>query len=166
MIISPQHPTGHCMSLSINITLFACIAHRLASSNRFTTYASATSCTVRKAVAWNCNPPALCCWAISLTHHANGSFQMRKLIHFWNLQISHRATVQGLHLLPFFVGTPDVFLFHPPTFFLLSSSLASLSPSRRHFPLHPIFLSQIYLLLFMYSTITLTIPLLVLFPLR
>ena len=80
------------MSFGINRTLFACTVHRFASLKRLTTYTSATSCSMRRAVAWNWNSP-LCCWVISLTHCMDGSFQIRNQIFFKfaNLLQGHSA---------------------------------------------------------------------------
>ena len=51
----------------------------------------------------------LCCWVISLTHHMNGNFHIRKPVNFFNLWISNRATVPSLNLLFIFVRSLDVF---------------------------------------------------------
>ena len=147
----------------VNVSLFVCTAHRFASSKRLTRYASTTSCRVRREVSWNFNSP-LCCWAISLTHCTNGSIQIRlPIIFFLNLQILQGHNAQPKSSL--FCGEPSCLWVVPLPTFLLFSLLWSLSFSPLSGTLHclPIFIPQMYYLLFMYS-IAMTILLFVLFP--
>ena len=95
------------MSLGIIVTLFACMAQRLASSMRDTKNASAASCKHIMALPWKCKLVLPAALAISQTSHEKGSFWMRSLVLFWNRQISQRATVPGQYLLVFFTF-PDL----------------------------------------------------------
>ena len=78
--------------------VFPWMAHRFASSNRLTTYASTAFCRARRDIAWTLRLPHIC-WVISLTHFTNGSFLMRNEVNFWNFLISCKATIPGLYLL-------------------------------------------------------------------
>ena len=154
------------MSLGIKVTLIAFIVYRFIPSKRLPTYASATSCKVRRVVVWNHNSP-FCCWAISTYPLHKWQLldeEAHWFLEFWNFSQDHSAR---LKLSPFFKGILDVFLSPFPLlffFYLLCpwSSLSPLSGTLHHFP---IFIFQINLLLFMYS-ITPTILLIVLFLLR
>ena len=90
------------MSLGIIVTLFACMAQRLASSMRVTKNASAASCKHIMVLPWKCRSVLPTAWAISWTSHGKGSFLMRSSVLFWNRQISQRATVPGQYFLVFF----------------------------------------------------------------
>ena len=89
------------MSLGIIVTLFACMAHRLASSKRDTKNASAASCRHMMVLPWKCMSILPTSWAISRTSHEKGSFQIRSSVLFWYRQISWRATVPGQYFLVF-----------------------------------------------------------------
>ena len=84
------------MSLGIMVTLLACMARRLTSSMRPTTYASAASCRYMMALPWKCRSYLPTSRAISQTNHKKGCFLMRSSVLFWNCWISQRATVAGL----------------------------------------------------------------------
>ena len=90
------------MSLGIIVTLFACMAQRLASPMRDTKNASAASCKHIMALPWKCISVLPTDWAISWTSHKKWSFRMRSSVLFWNHQISQRATVPGWYLQVFF----------------------------------------------------------------
>ena len=90
------------MSLSIIVTLLACIVQRLVSSMRPTIYASAASCRHIIALPWKCKSYLPTSRAISWTNHEKGSFQIRSSVLFWNHQISQRATLSGQYFLVFF----------------------------------------------------------------
>ena len=89
------------MSLGIIVTCFACMAQRLASSMRPTTYASAASCRHIMALPWKHRSYLPTSWAISWTSHEKGSFLIRSSVLFWNHWISQRATVPGWYFLVF-----------------------------------------------------------------
>ena len=89
------------MSLGIIVTLFACMAQRLASFMRPTTYASTASCRHIMALPWKCKSYLPTSSAILWTNHEKGSFLMRSSVLFSNCQISRRATVPGWCLLVF-----------------------------------------------------------------
>ena len=118
-------------SLGIIVTLFACMAQRLASSMRLTTYASAASCRHIVVIPWKCKSYLPTSRAISQTNHEKGSFLMRSSVLFWNCWISQRATVPGWYFLVFFTlpaqrnSFRGVFAFHgrselPPDWLLPS----------------------------------------------
>ena len=90
------------ISLGIIVTLFACMAQRLASSMRPTIYTSAASCRHIMVLPWKCKSYLPTSRAISWTNHEKGSFLMRSSVLFWNCQISQRATVPGWYFLVFF----------------------------------------------------------------
>ena len=90
------------MSLGIIVTPLACMAQRLASSMRPTTYASAASCRHIMALPWKCKSYLPTSRAISRTSHEKGSFLIRSSVLFWNHWISQRATVPGQYFLVFF----------------------------------------------------------------
>ena len=90
------------MSLGIIVTLFACMAQRLASSMRVTKNASAASCRHIMVFPWKCRSVLPTAWAISWTSCEKGSFLMRSSVLFWNCWISRRATVPGQYFLVFF----------------------------------------------------------------
>ena len=86
------------MFLIIIVHLFACIAHRLLSSNILIKYASLASCRAITAVPWNLIPVINCC-PISCTSHMKGSFLISSSVLFWYHLISLNASVPGLYLL-------------------------------------------------------------------
>ena len=88
--------------MGIIVTLLVCMAQRLASSMRPTTYASAASCRHKIALPLKCKLYLPTSRAILWTNHEKGSFLMRCLVPFWNCQISQRATVPGQYFLVFF----------------------------------------------------------------
>ena len=90
------------ISLGIIVTLFACMAQRLASSMRPTIYASAASCRHIIVLPWKCRSYLPTSRAISWTNCKKGSFWIRSSVLFWNCQISRRATVPGQYFLVFF----------------------------------------------------------------
>ena len=90
------------MSLGIIVTLLACMAQRLASSMRPTTYASAASCRHMIALHWKCKSYLPTSRAILQTDHEKGNFWMRSSVLFWKHWISQRATVPGWYFLVFF----------------------------------------------------------------
>ena len=90
------------MSLGIIVTLFACMAQRLASSMRDTKNASAASCKHIMALPWKCKSVLPTAWAISWTSREKGSFRIRSSVLIWNHQISVRATVPGWYFQGFF----------------------------------------------------------------
>ena len=89
------------ISLGIIVTLFAWMAHRLASSKRDTENASAASSRHMMAFPCKCRSLLPTSWAISHTSHEKGSFLMRSSVLFWYCQISQRATVPGRYFLVF-----------------------------------------------------------------
>ena len=106
------------MSLGIIVTLFACMAHRLASSKRDTKNASAASCRHMMVLPWKCMSILPTSWAISRTSHEKGSFRIRSSVLFWYRRISWRATVPGQYLLVFLTFPSFRNSFHgalPPT---------------------------------------------------
>ena len=78
------------------------IVHKLVFSRSPTKYDSAASCRVK--MAHTCKHMSLCptSRAISWTKHKKGSLQIRRLVLFWNWQISQRATVPSQYLWGFF----------------------------------------------------------------
>ena len=148
------------MSFGINITPFACITHRFVSSKRLTTYTSATSHKLRRAVAWNLNSP-FCCWAISLIHHTRDNLQIKNPIDFWHFQISHRASAQSKSS-PLLRGEPRcLWVLPPPIFFLLSLLCTGFPPHSGTLHLLPIFVFHMYFFPYLYS---ITHTILLLFP--
>ena len=89
------------MSLGIIVTLLACMAQRLASSMRPTTYASAAFCRHIMVLPWKHKSYLPTSRAISWTNHKKGSFLMRSSVLFWNHQISQRATGPDWYFLVF-----------------------------------------------------------------
>ena len=73
------------------------MAHRLASSNSLTRYASAASWRHSIAADWN-RRSVLKSWAISLTNLWKGNFRMSSAEVFWKWWMSCRATVPALYL--------------------------------------------------------------------
>ena len=74
------------------------MAHRLASSRSTTKYASAASCRVKLVHTWKhilYHPTSR---AISWTKCEKGSLWIWRSIHFWNQQISQRATISSQYL--------------------------------------------------------------------
>ena len=86
------------MSLGIIVHLFACIVHKLLSSNILINYASLASCRNIMAVPWNLIPVINCC-PISCTSHLKGSFLISSSMLFWYCLISLNASIPGLYLL-------------------------------------------------------------------
>ena len=89
------------MSLGIIVTHFTCMAQRLASSMRPTTYASAASCRHIMVLPWKHRSYLPTSRAIPQTSHEKGSFLIRSSVLFWNCQISQRVTVPGWYFLVF-----------------------------------------------------------------
>ena len=79
------------------VTRLAWMAHRLASSNSLTRYASAASWRHSITTDWN-RRSVLKSWAISLTNLWKGSFRMSSAEVFWKWRMSCRATVPALYL--------------------------------------------------------------------
>ena len=79
------------------VTRLAWMAHRLASSNSLTRYASAASWRHSIAADWN-RRSVLKSWAISLTNLWKGNFRMSSAEVFWKWRMSCRATVPALYL--------------------------------------------------------------------
>ena len=81
-------------SFGIMVILFACMAHKLVSSNNPIRYFSAASCRAPIAGDWNrisdLNP-----WAISRTRRWNGIFLINRLVVLWYSLISLRALAPG-----------------------------------------------------------------------
>ena len=94
---SPQIRLASRMSFGMMVTRLAWMAHRLASSNSLTRYASAASWRYSIAADWN-RRSVLKSWAISLTNLWKGSFRMSSAEVFWKWQMSCRATVPALYL--------------------------------------------------------------------
>ena len=94
---SPQIRLASRMPFGIMVTRLAWMAHRLASSNSLTRYASATSWRHKIAADWN-RRSVLKSWAISLTNLWKGSFGMSSAEVFWKWRMSCRATVPALYL--------------------------------------------------------------------
>ena len=94
---SPRIHLASRMSFGIMVTRLAWMAHRLASSNSLTRYASTTSWRHNIAADWN-RRSVLKSWAISLTNLWKGSFRMSSAEVFWKWRMSFRATVPALYL--------------------------------------------------------------------
>ena len=84
------------MSFGMMVTRLVWMAHRLASSNSLTRYASAVSWRHNIAADWN-HRSVLKSWAISLTNLWKGSFRMSSAEVFWKWRMSCRATVPALY---------------------------------------------------------------------
>ena len=97
---SPRICLASSMSFGMMVTRLAWMAHRLASSNSLTRYASTTSWRHSIAADWN-RRSVLKSWAISLTNLWKGNFRMSSAEVFWKWQMSCRATVPALYLLGF-----------------------------------------------------------------
>jgi len=135
---SPLILLASCISLGIIVTLFACMAHRLVSSNSPTMYASAASCSASTAWLWKRRSLLYSC-AISRTSRWNGSFLMSSSVDFWNLRISRRATVPGRKRCGFFTPPGPVGAETAAVF------LAALLASCFLGALAPVFLRAVYL---------------------
>ena len=94
---SPRIRLASNMSFGMMVTRLAWMAHRLASSNSLTRYASAASWRHSIATNWN-RRPVLKSWAISLTSLRKGSFRMSSAEVFWKWRMSCRATVPAPYL--------------------------------------------------------------------
>ena len=94
------------ISLSIIVTLFTCMAQRLASFMRPTTYASAASCRHMMVLPWKHKSYLPTSRATLQTNCKKGSFLTRSSVLFWNCQISWRATVPGQYFLVFLTFAP------------------------------------------------------------
>ena len=79
---SPRIRLASSISFGMMVTLLAWMAHRLASSNSLTRYASATSWRHSIAADWN-RRSVLKSWAISLTSLWKGSFRMSSAVLPW-----------------------------------------------------------------------------------
>ena len=99
---SPWMQWANWTSLGIIVTLFAWMAHRLASSKRDTKNASAASCRHMMVLPWKHRSLLPTAWAISQTSHEKGSFWIKSSVLFWHCQILRRATVPGQYFLGFF----------------------------------------------------------------
>ena len=111
---SPRIRLASRISLGMMVTHLAWMAHRLASSNSLTRYASAASWRHNIATDWN-SRSVLKSWVISLTSLWKGNFQMSSAEVFWKWQMSCRATVPTLYLwgftcLPYILAS-CIFLF-------------------------------------------------------
>ena len=82
---SPRIRLASSMSFGMMVTRLAWMAHRLASSNSLTRYASAASWRHSIAADWNCRS-VLKSWAISLTNLWKGNFRMSSAEVFWKWQ--------------------------------------------------------------------------------
>ena len=105
LINTPQILSASFMSFGIIVTCFACIAHKLVSSNSLTRNASAASCIAKTVVGVRQRSNCIPC-KISLTRHRNGSLQISSSIDIWNFLISLNATVPGQNWCSLF--TPPV----------------------------------------------------------
>ena len=94
---SPRIRLASRRSFGMMVTRLAWMAHKLASSNSLTRYASAASWRHSIAADWN-RRSVLKSWAISLTNLWKGSFWMSSAEVFWKWQMSCRATVPALYL--------------------------------------------------------------------
>ena len=94
---SPRIRLASRMSFGMMVTRLAWMAHRLASSNNLTRYASAASWRHSIAADWN-RRSVLKSWAISLTNLWKGSLRIRSAVVFWKWRISCRAAVPALYL--------------------------------------------------------------------
>ena len=94
---SPRIRLANWISFGRMVTRLAWMAHRLASSNSLTRYASAASWRHSIAADWN-RRSVLKSWAISLTNLWKGSFRMSSAEVFWKWRMSCRATVPALYL--------------------------------------------------------------------
>ena len=79
---SPQIRLASSISFGMMVTHLAWMAHRLASSNSLTRYASAASWRHSIAADWN-RRSVLKSWAISLTSLWKGSFRMTSAVLPW-----------------------------------------------------------------------------------
>ena len=93
---SPRIRLARKMSFGMMVTCRAWMAHRLASSNNLTRYASAASWRHSIAADWN-RRSVLKSWAISLTNLWKGSLRIRRAVVFWKWWISCRAAVPALY---------------------------------------------------------------------
>ena len=94
---SPRIRLASRMSFGMMVTRLAWMAHRLASSNSLTRYASTASWRHSIATNWN-RRSVLKSWAISLTNLWKGNFRMSSAEVFWKWRMSCRATVPALYL--------------------------------------------------------------------
>ena len=120
------------MAVSINVSLFACTAHRFASRKWLTMYASAASCRVRRAVGWNYNSAPSLLGNFPHPLHEGQLLDKETCEFFLHLQISCRATVPSLNLLLSWGEPRCLWVLPLPTFFLLLSllwPLSTLSPA-------------------------------------
>ena len=93
---SPRIHLASRMSFGMMVTRLAWMAHRLASSNSPTRYASAASWRHSIAADWN-RRSVLKSWAISLTNLWKGNFRMSSAVDLWKWRMSFRATVPALY---------------------------------------------------------------------
>ena len=94
---SPRIRLASRMSFGMMVTRLAWMAHRLASSNSRTRYASAASWRHSIATDWN-RRSVLKSWAISLTNLLKGNFRMSSAVVFWKWWMSCRTAVPALYL--------------------------------------------------------------------
>lgn len=98
----PRIRRANWISFCIIVTRFAWIAHKFASSKRWTMNASVASCRAR--MAWLCQRRGSWLFkyvksvATSRTSLAKGSFLRSNDVLFWKCLISRRATVPGRYL--------------------------------------------------------------------
>ena len=111
---SPRIRLASRMFFGMMVTRLAWMAHRLASSNSLTRYASTASWRHSIAADWN-RRSVLKSWAISLTNLWKGNFQMSSAEVFWKWWMSCRATLPALYLWGFTclpcILTSCIFLF-------------------------------------------------------
>ena len=94
---SPRIRLASRMSFGMMVTRLAWMAHRLASSNNLTRYASTASWRHSIAADWN-RRSVLKSWAISHTNLWKGSLRIRSAVVFWKWRMSCRAAVPALYL--------------------------------------------------------------------
>ena len=122
-ILSSQILLANCMSFGIMVTLFACIAHKLVSSNNNTKYASTASCIaiITAGDILNTIPPCSMSCTISHTYRSKEALLIESSVDFWYLLISLSTTVPGLYLLCF----PSVLGSLPPQCLTLALAAAA-----------------------------------------
>ena len=92
------------MSMSIIVTLLACMVQRFVSSMSLNKYASAASYRHKMVCPWKCKSYLPTSRAILWTSHEKGLLQMRSSVLFWNWWISQRATIPSQYFWGFFSG--------------------------------------------------------------
>ena len=89
----PRSRRANCMSFTKIVWRLACIAHRLASWNSPTRWASHAVCSASTALDWKRYFAPQVSNATSFARRWNGSLRIRHSVDFWYLRISRRATV-------------------------------------------------------------------------